>query len=91
MWIVAVVVDVAVTVVVLVLAGRRDVLSGVRATMSPGVVPGHVDTASKLHVPTGDEDVLLPVDRCSDRHAHVHRCADVVVSDECACRGVRPS
>src|SRR5271156_6860960 len=58
----AVVVDVVVVVetdvvvlvdVTAVGGGGGGTFCRVRATMSPGVVPGHVDTASKLQVPTG--------------------------------------
>src|SRR5271154_5746027 len=56
---VAVVVLVVVTVVTLVLGGGR--FCRVRATTSPGVEPGHVDTASKLQVPTGTRRYSCPL------------------------------
>jgi len=49
---------VVVTVAVVVLVGT---FCSVRATMSPSVVPGQVETASKLHVPTGTSMYSWPL------------------------------
>ena len=60
-----VVVTEVVVVVVVVVTVAVDVDVGtfcsVRAMMSPGVDPGQVDTASKLHVPTGTRRYSCPL------------------------------
>jgi hypothetical protein len=58
---VVVLVLVVVTVVVLVLAVVVGTFCRLKATMSPAVVPGQVDTASKLQVPTGTRMYSCPL------------------------------
>src|ERR1022692_2893785 len=60
----AVVVDVLVVVLVTVVVEPEvggGTFSSVKATMSPGVVPGQVTTASKLQVPIGKTTYSCPL------------------------------
>ena len=56
-----VVVVVLVVVTVVVVGVAVGTFCSVRAMMSPGVVPGHVDTASGLHAPTGRMTYSCPL------------------------------
>ena len=79
---VVVVVLVLVIVAVLVLVDGGATFCKAKDTMSPAVVPGAGRHGLEAASPDRYEEVLLAVDRRSDRHTLIHRRADVVVSEE---------